>query len=239
MNFRKFGTKAPGHPEYGLTEGVEATTGPLGQGLGNAVGFAVAEAHLAAMFNRPDFPIVDHYTYVLCGDGCLEEGMGYEACSFAGTQKLGKLILLYDRNNVTIEGNINTSFTEDPATRFAAQGWQVLRVNDANNLSLLKAAINRAKSDTTRPSVIICSTVIGYGSPLAGNAEAHGSPLGDENIAKMKENLGWTEEPFTVPEDVKGHCLKIADGKLEQEKAWNELFKKYSREYPQLAAKYK
>ena len=239
MNFRKFGTKAPGHPEYGLTEGVEATTGPLGQGLGNAVGFAVAEAHLAAMFNRPDFPIVDHYTYVLCGDGCLEEGMGYEACSFAGTQKLGKLILLYDRNNVTIEGNINTSFTEDPATRFAAQGWQVLRVNDANNLSLLKAAINRAKSDTTRPSVIICSTVIGYGSPLAGNAEAHGSPLGDENIAKMKENLGWTEEPFTVPEDVKGHCLKIADGKLEKEKEWNELFKKYSLEYPQLAAKYK
>ena len=239
MNFRQFGTKAPGHPEYGLTEGVEATTGPLGQGLGNAVGFAVAEAHLAAMFNRPDFPIVDHYTYVLCGDGCLEEGIGYEACSFAGTQKLGKLILLYDRNNVTIEGNINTSFTEDPATRFAAQGWQVLRVNDANNLSLLKAALNRAKSDLTRPTIIMCNTVIGYGSPLAGNAEAHGSPLGEENIAKMKEMLAWTEEPFTIPEDVKENCLKIAERKLEKEKEWNALFEKYSEEYPHLAEKYK
>ena len=239
MEFRQFGSITPGHPEYGLTDGVEVSTGPLGQGLGNAVGFAVAEAHLASMFNRPDFPIVDHYTYVLCGDGCLEEGIGYEACSFAGTQKLGKLILLYDRNNVTIEGNINTSFTEDPATRFAAQGWQVLRVNDANNLSLLKAALNRAKSDLTRPSVIICNTVIGYGSALAGNAEVHGSPLGEENIAKMKQNLGWTEEPFTVPEEVKAHCLKIADSKLEKEREWNALFKKYSEEYPHLATKYK
>ena len=239
MNFRQFGSITPGHPEYGLTDGVEATTGPLGQGLGNAVGFAVAEAHLAAMFNRPDFPIVDHYTYVLCGEGCLEEGIGYEACSFAGTQKLGKLILLYDRNNITIEGNINTSFTEDPATRFAAQGWQVLRVNDGNNLSLLKAALNRAKSDLTRPTVIICNTVIGYGSPLAGNADSHGSPLGDENLLKTKEMLGWTEEPFTVPEEVKQHCLKIADGKLEKEKEWNKLFEKYAAEYPHLAEKYK
>ena len=239
MNFRRFGTRAPGHPEYGLTDGVEATTGPLGQGLANAVGFAVAEAHLAAMFNRPDFPVVDHFTYVLCGDGCLEEGMGYEACSFAGTQKLGKLILLYDRNNVTIEGNINTSFTEDPATRFAAQGWQVLRVNDANNLSLLKAALNRAKSDLTRPTVIICNTVIGYGSPLAGQADTHGSPLGEENLIKTKQTLNWTEEPFTVPEDVKNHCIKIAESKLEKEREWNSLFKKYCEEYPHLAEKYK
>ena len=238
-NFRQFGSITPGHPEYGITDGVEASTGPLGQGLGNAVGFAVAEAHLAAMFNRPDFPIVDHYTYVLCGEGCLEEGIGYEACSFAGTQKLGKLILLYDRNNVTIEGNINTSFTEDPATRFAAQGWQVLRVNDANNLSLLKAALNRAKSDLTRPSIIICNTVIGYGSPLAGNADSHGSPLGDENLIKTKEMLGWTEQPFTVPDDVKQHCRKIAEGKLEKENEWNKLFAKYSSEYPHLAEKYK
>ena len=239
MSFRQFGSVTPGHPEYGVTDGVEATTGPLGQGLGNAVGFAVAEAHLAAMFNRPDFPIVDHYTYVLCGEGCLEEGIGYEACSFAGTQKLGKLILLYDRNNITIEGNINTSFTEDPATRFAAQGWQVLRVNDGNNLSLLKAAINRAKSDLTRPSIIICNTIIGYGSPLAGNADSHGSPLGDEKLSKTKEMLGWTEEPFIVPEEVKQHCLKIADGKLEKETAWNKLFERYSEEYPHLAEKYK
>ena len=160
-NFRQFGSKTPGHPEYGTTEGIETSTGPLGQGLGNAVGFAVAEAHLAAIFNRPDFPVVDHFTYVLCGDGCLEEGIGYEACSFAGTQKLGKLILLYDKNNITIEGNISTTFAEDPATRFAAQGWQVIRVNDANNIYALKAAIQRAKSDLTRPSIIICRSVIG------------------------------------------------------------------------------
>ncbi len=237
--FRQLETKTPGHPEYGVTDGVEASTGPLGQGIGNAVGFAVAEAHLAAMFNRPDFPVVDHFTYVLCGDGCLEEGIGYEACSFAGTQKLGKLILLYDRNNITIEGNINTTFAEDPATRFAAQGWQVLRVSDANNLSLLKAALNRAKSDLTRPSVIICNSVIGYGSPAAGSAEAHGTPLGEANLAKAKETLGWTEEPFTIPEAVTQHCMKIAEGKLEKEKAWQELFSKYEEEYPDLAAKYK
>ena len=161
MNFRQLGSKTPGHPEYGKTDGVETSTGPLGQGLGNAVGFAVAEAHLAAMFNKPDYPVVDHFTYVLCGDGCLEEGMGYEACSFAGTQKLGKLILLYDKNDITIEGKISSTFSEDPATRFAAQGWQVIRVSDANNLSMLKAAIDRAKSDLTRPSVIICRSVIG------------------------------------------------------------------------------
>ncbi len=239
MGFRQFGTKTPGHPEYGVTDGVEVSTGPLGQGVANAVGFAVAEAHLGAMFNRPDFPVVDHFTYVLCGDGCLEEGIGYEACSFAGTQKLGKLILLYDRNNITIEGNINTTFSEDPATRFTAQGWQVLRVNDANNLALLKAALNRAKSDLTRPTIIICNTVIGYGSPMAGSAEIHGTPLGDENIAKTKEMLGWDEEPFTVPDSVKEHCLKIADAKLKKEKEWLELFSKYEQEYPELAEKYK
>lgn len=238
-NFRQLDSKTPGHPEYGVTEGVETTTGPLGQGLGNAVGFAVAEAHLAAMFNRPDYDVVDHFTYVLCGDGCLEEGISYEACSFAGTQKLGKLILLYDRNNITIEGNINTTFTEDPATRFVAQGWQVLRVSDSNNLSLLKAAINRAKSDLTRPSIIICNSVIGYGSALAGTAAAHGSPLGAENLQKLKESLDWQEEEFTVPEDVKEHCLKIAEEKLEAETKWNEMFAKYQEEYPELAEKYK
>ena len=237
-NFRQLGSITPGHPEYGKTEGVETSTGPLGQGLANAVGFAVAEAHLAALFNRPDFPVVDHYTYVLCGDGCLEEGIGYEACSFAGTQKLGKLILLYDRNNITIEGKISSSFTEDPATRFAAQGWQVIRVSDANNLSALKAAITRAKSDLTRPSIIICNSIIGYGSPLADSADSHGAPLGEENLAKTKEFFGWTEEPFTVPEDVKQHCMRLAEQKLEKEREWNELFAKYEREYPDLAEKY-
>lgn len=237
-NFRQFGSKTPGHPELGVTDGVETSTGPLGQGIGNAVGMAVAEAHLAAMFNRPDYPVVDHFTYVLCGDGCLEEGIGYEACSFAGTQKLGKLILLYDRNNITIEGHISTAFSEDPATRFAAQGWQVIRVSDANNLNALKAAIERAKSDLTRPSVIICRSIIGYGSPFADTATAHGTPLGEENIKKTKENLGWEEEPFTVPDDVKEHCKAIADKKLEKENAWNELFRKYEQEYPDLAERY-
>ncbi len=238
MNFRQFGSITPGHPEYGKTEGVETSTGPLGQGVGNAVGFAVAEAHLAAIFNRPYFPVVDHFTYVLCGDGCLEEGLSYEACSFAGTQKLGKLILLYDKNNITIEGNISQTFSEDPAARFAAQGWQVIRVNDANNLNALKAAIERAKSDLTRPSIIICRSVIGYGSPLEDTADVHGAPMGEANLQKTKEFYGWTEQPFAVPEDVKEHCMNIAEQKLEAEENWNKMFKKYKREYPDLAEKY-
>lgn len=239
MNFRQLGSKTPGHPEYGVTDGVEVSTGPLGQGIANAVGFAVAEAHLAAIFNRPDYPVVDHFTYVLCGDGCLEEGMGYEACSFAGTQKLGKLILLYDKNDITIEGKISSSFTEDPATRFAAQGWQVIRVNDANNLSMLRAALNRAKSDLTRPSVIICRSVIGYGCPLADSADIHGAPMGNDNLEKTKNFFNWTEQPFCVPMDVKEHCMRIAQDKLEAEKSWNELFAKYTAEYPDLAEKYR
>ncbi len=239
MNFRQLGSKTPGHPEYGRTAGVETSTGPLGQGLGNAVGFAVAEAHLAAIFNRPDFPIVDHFTYVLTGDGCLEEGIGYEACSFAGTQKLGKLILLYDNNDVTIEGDMKKTFNEDTAARFLAQGWQVIRVNDANNLGALHSAIQRAKSDLTRPSIIICKTVIGYGSPLAGSADCHGAPLGEDNVDKMKANFGWTEEPFEVPESVRKHCLAIAEDRSEKEDEWNMLFSQYERAYPVLAAQYK
>lgn len=237
-NFRQFGSKAPGHPELGVTDGVETSTGPLGQGIGNAVGMAVAEAHLAAIFNRPGYPVIDHFTYVLCGEGCLEEGLGYEACSFAGTQKLGKLILLYDKNNITVEGHIATTFSEDTATRFAAQGWQVIRVADANNLNSLKAAIERAKSDLTRPSIIICRSTIGYGSPLADSAAVHGAPMGEENLIKTKELLNWKEAPFTVPEDVKEHCKAIADKKLEKENAWIELFENYEKEYPDLAEKY-
>ncbi|MGN0813314.1 MAG: transketolase [Candidatus Coproplasma sp.] len=238
-SFRQLGAKTAGHPEYRKIAGIETSTGPLGQGVANAVGFAVAEEHLAAIFNRPGYPVVDHFTYVLTGDGCLEEGIGYEACSFAGNQKLGKLILLYDSNDVTIEGDISTTFTEDAATRFMAQGWQVIRVNDANNLSLLKLAIERAKSDLTRPSVIICKTKIGYGSPLVGSADCHGAPLGEENVRLLKENLGWTEEPFTVPEKVKAHCLAIAEEKSKAEDEWNELFANYEREYPALAAQYR
>jgi len=239
MNFRQLGSRTPGHPEYGKTDGVETSTGPLGQGVGNAVGFALAEAHLASVFNRPDFPVVDHFTYVLCGEGCLEEGLGYEACSFAGTQKLGKLILLYDKNNITIEGDINTNFNEDIATRFCAQGWQVIRVPDANNLRVLKTAIERAQSDLTRPSIIICTSKIGYGCPLEGSEKVHGAPMGEENLAKLKERLEWTEEPFEVPQDVKEYCLEIAEEKRAYEEEWNELFARYEQEYPELAEKYK
>ena len=237
-NFRQLGSKTPGHPEYGKTAGVETSTGPLGQGIANGVGFALAEAHLSATFNKPGFPVVDHFTYVLCGDGCLQEGMSYEACSFAGTQKLGKLILLYDKNNITIEGNIDSSFTEDTATRFVAQGWQVIRVQDANNLTSLGKAITLAKSDLTRPSIIVCNTVIGYGSPLQNTADVHGAPMGADNLEKTKAFFNWNCEPFTVPEDVKKHCLAIADSKLEKEREWNELFEKYSETYPEFAQKY-
>lgn len=239
MNFRQFESKTPGHPEYGKTDGVETSTGPLGQGVGNAVGFALAEAHLAAIFNKPGFNIVDHYTYVLCGEGCLEEGMGYEACSFAGAQKLGKLILLYDKNNITIEGDISTNFNEDIATRFCAQGWQVIRVPDSNDLEVLKKAIEKAKEDVTRPTIVICNSKIGYGSPLENSAKCHGAPLGEENLAIAKQNLGWTEEPFEVPEDVKEYCKNIADKKLQAEQSWNLLFERYERTYPELAKQYK
>ncbi len=238
-NFRQLGSRTPGHPEYGRTAGVETSTGPLGQGIGNAVGFALAEAHLAAIFNRPDYPVVDHYTYVLCGDGCLEEGMGYEACSFAGTQKLGKLILLYDKNDITIEGSTECTFSEDTATRFVAQGWQVIRVNDANDLTALGKAIALAKSDLSRPSIIICKTVIGYGSPLQNSADVHGAPMGEENLQKTKEQLNWTYAPFEIPEDVHDHCLAIANSKLKKEEEWNELFGKYAVAYPDLAQKYR
>ena len=239
MNFRQLGYKTPGHPEYGHTPGIETTTGPLGQGIANAVGMAVAEAHLAAVFNREGYPVVDHYTYVLCGDGCLEEGISYEACSFAGTHKLGKLILFYDDNDITIEGNTDITFKEDVAMRFKAQGWQVLRVDDANNLDLLKRAIRKAKADTEHPSIIICKTIIGYGSPLAGSHECHGSPLGKENLQKLKENLGWTCEPFEIPAEVAEHCAAIARRGASRQGKWKKLFKEYEQAYPELAAQYK
>lgn len=237
-NFRQLGSKTPGHPEYNTTPGVETSTGPLGQGLGNAVGFAVAEAHLASVFNRPGFPVVDHFTYVLCGDGCLEEGISYEACSFAGTQKLGKLILLYDKNDITIEGSIKTNFDEDVATRFAAQGWQVIRVPDANDLNILKLAIQKAKADLTRPSIVICHTHIGYGSPLVDKAAVHGAPMGEDNLEKTKIQLHWREEPFTLPEDVKNHCMRIAEEKNRKEIKWRDMFARYRSVYPDLAEKY-
>lgn len=239
MNFRQLGSVTPGHPEYGKTPGVETTTGPLAQGLGNAVGFALAEAHLASIFNRPGYPVVDHYTYVLCGEGCLEEGLGYEACSFAGTQKLGKLILLYDRNNVTIEGDIGGCFTDNIQTRFTSQGWQVLLVPDATDLSVLETAIASAKNDLSRPSIIICNTTIGHGCPIEGTGAVHGAPIGEENLTKLKEKLNWTEEPFEVPWDVKEYCRTISESRREVAEHWNRMFAEYERKFPELAEKYK
>lgn len=237
-SFRQFGSKTPGHPERGVTPGVDASTGPLGQGIAMAVGMALAEAHLAARFNKPDYPVVDHYTYALCGEGCLEEGISYEACSFAGAQKLGKLILLYDKNNISIEGDTLPVFSEDVAMRFTAQGWQALEVSDVNDVSALKKAIAAAKADKTRPSIIICKSVIGYGSPLAGTAAVHGSPLNAEQLESTGRALGYTEKSFETPKDVKEHCANIVEAKAKTRAAWDKLFKEYRAKYPELAASY-
>jgi transketolase len=243
QNFRQMDSKTPGHPEYGHTVGVETTTGPLGQGIANAVGFAVAEAHLAARYNRKGFPVVDHYTYALCGDGCLEEGISYEACSFAGTHELGKLIAFYDDNDITIEGNTDITFKEDVQKRFEAQNWQVLKVDLVKRPDDVKAictAIAKAKKETKKPSLIICKTKIGYGTPLEGSHKCHGAPLGEENVQKTKEKLGWPcTEAFEVPEEVWAHvseaCLKGEKSELE----WKEMFAKYAKQYPELAKSYK
>ena len=242
MNFRQFNSKTPGHPEYRHTAGIETTTGPLGQGIANAVGMAVAEAHLAAKFNRPNFKIVDHYTYALCGDGCLQEGISYEACSFAGTHELGKLILFYDDNDITIEGNTDCTFKEDVAARFEAQNWQVLHVDlvaSPDDIPALNAAVEAAKACTNKPSVIICKTHIGYGSPLANTAKCHGSPLGAENLQKTKDALGWTYPPFECPKEVFDHCAEAGKKGAQLEAEWTATFAAYEKAYPELAAAYK
>lgn len=238
-NFRQLDSKTPGHPEYKHTPGVETTTGPLGQGIANAVGMAIAEAHLAATFNKEGFPVVDHYTYALCGDGCMQEGIEYEAASLAGTLKLGKLIVFYDDNEITIEGDTDVAFTEDVAARHKAQGWQVIDVKDGNDVNAIKKAVKRAKAEANKPSLIICHTTIGYGSPLAGSHDCHGAPLGEENLAKTKEALGWTSAPFELPESVKSvaRSYKIKGGKIER--AWQAMFEEYEKAYPELAKQYK
>lgn len=242
-NFRQLNSKTPGHPEYGHTPGVETTTGPLGQGIANAVGMAMAEAHLAATYNRPGFPVVDHYTYAICGDGCLEEGISYEACSFAGANALGKLILLYDDNDITIEGDTDVTFKENVGARFAAQNWQVLHVDLAtspDDVVALSDAIAKAKERTDKPSVIICRTRIGYGSPLEGSEKSHGAPLGAENLKKSKEKLGWKEEePFSCPKEVYEHCALAANAGAEKEMQWKKMFAEYEYTYPELAQQYK
>jgi transketolase len=203
---------------------------------------AMAESHLAAKYNKPGYDVVDHYTYVLCGDGCLEEGISYEACSFAGTHQLGKLILLYDDNEITIEGNTDVTFKEDVAARFAAQNWQVLDVDlvaSPDDINALSAAIEKAKACTNKPSIIICQTHIGYGSPLENTAKCHGSPLGAENLQKTKETLGWDYAAFECPQEVFDHCALAAKAGAEKQAAWNATFAEYANKYPELAAAYK
>ncbi len=233
--FRQWGSKTPGHPEYGHTVGVETTTGPLGQGVANAVGFAMAEAHLAAKFNRPGFPIVDHYTYAICGDGCMMEGISSEAASLAGTLGLGKLILLYDDNDISIEGNTNIAMREDVPARFAAYGWHVQKVQDGNDADQIAAAVEAAKQDP-RPSLIVVPTTIGYGCPAkAGKASAHGEPLGAENLAATKAFLGMSEESFHVDAEVYAHAAEKVEAGAADEQAWNDLFARYAQAYPDLA----
>ncbi len=234
--FRQFGTKTPGHPEYRHVPGVEMSSGPLGQGFATGVGMAVAEEHLASIFNRPGYPVVDNYTYVLCGDGCMMEGTVSEAASFAGTQKLSKLIVFYDRNQITIEGSTDIAFTEDVGARFAAYGWQVIEVSDGEDMEAITHAMEMAKQDTERPSLIIVRTQIGYGTPKAGTPAAHGEPLGEENIRAMKEFFEWEpEEEFTVPADVRGLFAGMQPEFEAMEEGYNRMFAEYRSHYPDLA----
>jgi len=236
MQFRQLDSLTPGHPEYKHTKGVEATTGPLGAGMAMAVGMAMAEAHLAAKFNKEGYPVVDHFTYVLGGDGCMMEGITHEAFSLAGTLKLGKLIVLYDSNKITIEGSTDIAFTEDVKARFAAYGFQTITVENGNDIDAVAAAIAEAKADLTRPSMIEIKTQIGFGCPgKQGKASAHGEPLGDENIAEMKKNLNWpSEEAFFVPEEVYANYKAISEAKAADEEAWNKLFAEYCAKFPEM-----
>ena len=229
--FRQLHSKTPGHPEYGIVPGVETTTGPLGQGISNAVGMAMAEAMLASEFNKPGFDIVDHYTYAFMGDGCLMEGISHEACSIAGTLGLGKLIAFYDSNGISIDGEVKNWFGDDTKKRFESYHWQVLEV-DGHDGQALREAISEAQKETSRPSLIICTTTIGFGSPnKAGKASSHGAPLGDEEIALTKKALGWNYGAFEVPDDVYAQW-NACDKGAKLEKAWDELFAKYKEQYP-------
>ncbi|MFO8036980.1 MAG: transketolase [Anaerolineales bacterium] len=238
-DFRQWDSITPGHPEVHLTPGVEATTGPLGQGFGNGVGFAIAEAHLGAVFNRPGHEILDHYTYALVTDGDLMEGVSSEAASLAGHLRLGKLIYLYDDNHVSIDGNTEITFTEDQEARFRAYGWHVQSVADGNDVEAIGDAIQRAKEDD-RPSLISVRTHIGYGLPTKqGTAEAHGAPPGDEELDAAKENLGWPVQPrFFIPEDVLSYFRQIGENGEERERAWQDRLEAYRSEYPALAAEF-
>lgn len=239
--FRQDGSLTPGHPEYAHTTGVEATTGPLGAGLGMAVGMAMAEAHLAAVFNKPDYPVVDHYTFALCGDGCLMEGISSEALSLAGTLGLSKLVILYDSNSISIEGSTDLAFTENVQARMAAFGFQTITVEDGTDMDAIGKAIEEAKADKEHPSFITIKTQIGYGCPAKqGSADAHGSPLGEENVVAMKKNLNWPkpEETFYVPDEVYAHYEELSKKAAAAESDWKKLFDAYVAAFPDIKAKW-
>lgn len=231
-NFRSIGN-TPGHPEYGHTEGVEATTGPLGQGISNAVGMAIAETHLAARFNKPEFNIMDHYTYVICGDGDLQEGVALESISLAGHLGLGKLIVLFDSNDIQLDGKVSLAYSEDHKKKFEAMGWQHILVEDGNDLNQINKAINKAKKDTNRPSMIEVKTIIGFGATKQGTSSVHGSPIGFEEATKLRDTLNWPYKPFEVPEEVYNHFhKKVTLRGHRAHKKWKQMFAAYQEQYP-------
>lgn len=237
-NFRQLNSKTPGHPEFGDTPGVESTTGPLGQGLAMAVGMAIAEKHLAAQFNRDDHTIVDHHTYVFAGDGCLMEGISHEACSLAGTLGLGKLIVFYDDNGISIDGNVEGWFTDDTPKRFEAYHWHVISNVDGHDPDAIAAALTKAKKETKRPTIICCKTQIAYGSPNKANtADSHGAALGDEEVALTRKALGWEQPPFEIPEEIYKAWNHREKGQADEDE-WNKAFAQYETAYPELAAEF-
>ncbi|MFK8259746.1 transketolase [Erwinia sp. AnSW2-5] len=237
-NFRQLHSKTPGHPEYGYTAGVETTTGPLGQGIANAVGMAIAERTLSAQFNRPGHDVVDHNTYVFLGDGCMMEGISHEVCSLAGTLKLGKLVAFYDDNGISIDGHIEGWFTDDTAKRFESYGWHVVRGVDGHDADAIKKAVEEAKAVSDKPSLLMCKTVIGFGSPnKAGTHDSHGAPLGDDEIALTRKQLGWNYAPFEIPSDIYAQWDAKEAGKA-KEAAWNEKFAAYAKAFPELAEEF-
>ncbi|WP_040340337.1 transketolase [Fictibacillus macauensis] len=239
--FRQWGSKTPGHPEFGHTAGVDATTGPLGQGIAMAVGMAMAERHLAATYNKENFDVVDHYTYAMCGDGDLMEGVSAEAASLAGHLGLGKLVVLYDSNDISLDGDLHLSFSESVQNRFEAYGWQVIRVEDGTDTKEIEAAIAEARKDTSRPTLIEVKTVIGFGSPnKSGKSASHGAPLGAEETKLTKEAYKWVfEEDFYVPDEVRSHFGEIKEENKKKEQAWNDLFAAYEKEHSEAAAQLK
>ncbi|RFB32232.1 transketolase [Brevibacillus sp. VP] len=239
-NFRQWGSKTPGHPEFGHTPGVDATTGPLGQGIAMAVGMAMAERHLAATYNKDDYELINHFTYVICGDGDLMEGVSSEASSLAAHLKLGKMIVLYDSNDICLDGDLSQSFTEDVAARYKAYGWQYIRVEDGNNVDTIEKALAEARTDLDRPTLIEVKTTIGFGSPnKGGSSSSHGAPLGTDEVVLTKQAYAWEHEAFHVPQEVKEYYASLVEAGQQKEAEWNELLSAYEKAYPELAAQFK